>query len=62
MSQETGTQKQRTSYESAAVGEMISQDDCSVKEKLEDSADVGIGESQITPAPGPHTEIPTMNL
>ncbi|KAL7755623.1 hypothetical protein ACKLNR_014150 [Fusarium oxysporum f. sp. zingiberi] len=57
---ETGTQKQRTSYESAAVGEMISQDDCSVKGKLEDSADVG--ESQITPAPSPHTEIPTMNL
>ncbi|KAJ9412668.1 hypothetical protein QL093DRAFT_2570361 [Fusarium oxysporum] len=57
---ETGTQRQRTSYKSAAVCEMISQDDCSVKGKLEDSADVG--ESQITPAPSPHTEIPTMNL
>ncbi|KAG6979401.1 hypothetical protein FocnCong_v010557 [Fusarium oxysporum f. sp. conglutinans] len=55
-----GTQKQRTSYESAAVCEMISQDDCPVKGKLEDSADVS--EFQITAAPSPHTVAPAMNI
>ncbi|RKK88528.1 hypothetical protein BFJ68_g16932 [Fusarium oxysporum] len=55
-----GTQKQRTSYESTTACETISQDDCPVKGKLEDFADVG--ESQITPAPYPHTDVPAMNL
>ncbi|KAF6515332.1 hypothetical protein HZS61_005238 [Fusarium oxysporum f. sp. conglutinans] len=57
---EAGTQKQRTSYESTTACETISQDDCPVKGKLEDFADVG--ESQITPAPCPHTDVPAMNL
>uniref|UniRef100_A0A0D2YDT0 Uncharacterized protein n=2 Tax=Fusarium oxysporum TaxID=5507 RepID=A0A0D2YDT0_FUSOF len=55
-----GTQKQRTSYGSTTACETISQDDCPVKGKLEDFADVG--ESQITPAPCPHTDVPAMNL
>ncbi|KAH7187571.1 hypothetical protein DER44DRAFT_845039 [Fusarium oxysporum] len=57
---EADTQKQRTSYVSATACEMISRDDCPVKGKLEDSADVG--ESQITPAPSLHTDVPAMNL
>ncbi|KAJ9413388.1 hypothetical protein FOXG_15016 [Fusarium oxysporum f. sp. lycopersici 4287] len=57
---EAGTQKQRTSYGSTTACETISQDDCPVKGKLEDFADVG--ESQITPAPCPHTDVPAMNL
>ncbi|RYC78595.1 hypothetical protein BFJ63_vAg18530 [Fusarium oxysporum f. sp. narcissi] len=60
MSQEADTQKQRTSYVSATACEMISRDDCPVKGKLEDSADVG--ESQITPAPSLHTDVPAVNL